>query len=100
MRRPASPAPQAERGRGMRGTPKKPCIFWGPDSPLRRWKRLEVEMQQRALWRTIAAFAAFAFCSVAATSAPAQNYPDRPVKIISDSAPGSAVDSVLRIIGD
>jgi tripartite-type tricarboxylate transporter receptor subunit TctC len=57
-------------------------------------------MQQRAFWRIIAAFAAIAFCSIAATSAQAQSYPDRPVKIISDSAPGSAVDSALRIIGD
>jgi tripartite-type tricarboxylate transporter receptor subunit TctC len=29
-----------------------------------------------------------------------QNYPDRPVKIISDSAPGSAVDVTLRLIAD
>src|ERR1700738_1573653 len=32
--------------------------------------------------------------------AQAQNYPDRPVKIISDSAPGSAVDVTLRVIAD
>jgi tripartite-type tricarboxylate transporter receptor subunit TctC len=37
-----------------------------------------------------------------AIGAPAQaeNYPDRPVKIISDSAPGSAVDVTLRVIAD
>ena len=54
-------------------------------------------MQQHAFWRG-ALFAALV--SIAASSAHAQNYPDRPVKIISDSAPGSAVDSALRIIGD
>src|SRR2546427_6226786 len=30
----------------------------------------------------------------------AQNYPERPVKIISDSAPGSAVDVTLRVVAD
>jgi tripartite-type tricarboxylate transporter receptor subunit TctC len=37
-----------------------------------------------------------------ATSAPAsaQSYPSRPVKIISDSAPGSAPDVILRIVAD
>jgi tripartite-type tricarboxylate transporter receptor subunit TctC len=32
--------------------------------------------------------------------APAQTYPDRPVKIISDSAPGSAPDFILRLVAD
>src|ERR1700730_9821285 len=57
----------------------------GSASPLRRWKRLEVEMQQHAFWRG-ALFAALT--GIAASSADAQNYPDRPVKIISDSGPG------------
>src|SRR5919109_1705438 len=34
------------------------------------------------------------------TPAQAQDYPTRPVKIISDSAPGSAVDVTLRIVAD
>jgi tripartite-type tricarboxylate transporter receptor subunit TctC len=38
--------------------------------------------------------------SAAATLAAAQTYPDRPVRIISDSAPGSAVDFVLRLVAD
>jgi tripartite-type tricarboxylate transporter receptor subunit TctC len=54
-------------------------------------------MRQRARW---CAVAALALCSSTATAALAESYPDRPVKIISDSAPGSAVDSVLRITGD
>jgi tripartite-type tricarboxylate transporter receptor subunit TctC len=32
--------------------------------------------------------------------APAQDYPSRPVRIITDSAPGSAIDVILRIVGD
>src|SRR5262245_35463725 len=32
--------------------------------------------------------------------APAQDFPNRPVKIITDSAPGSAVDVILRLIAD
>src|SRR5262245_8341565 len=37
--------------------------------------------------------------SLAAT-AHAEDYPTRPVKIISDSAPGSAVDVTLRMVAD
>jgi tripartite-type tricarboxylate transporter receptor subunit TctC len=33
-------------------------------------------------------------------NAQAENYPNRPVRIISDSAPGSAVDISLRIVAD
>jgi len=36
----------------------------------------------------------------AATQAGAQTYPTQPVKIISDSAPGSAVDTSLRIVAE
>jgi tripartite-type tricarboxylate transporter receptor subunit TctC len=35
-----------------------------------------------------------------AASAQAQDYPTRPVKMISDSAPGSAVDVTLRMVAD
>jgi tripartite-type tricarboxylate transporter receptor subunit TctC len=35
-----------------------------------------------------------------ADRAHAQAYPTKPVKIISDSAPGSAIDTNLRIIAD
>jgi tripartite-type tricarboxylate transporter receptor subunit TctC len=35
-----------------------------------------------------------------ATQAEAQSYPSKPVRIISDSAPGSAVDTNLRIIAE
>jgi len=34
------------------------------------------------------------------TSASAQSYPGGPVKVISDSAPGSAPDAILRIVAD
>ena len=36
----------------------------------------------------------------AATQAQSQSYPTKPVRIISDSAPGSAIDTNLRIIGE
>jgi len=36
----------------------------------------------------------------AITPATAQDFPTRPVKIITDSAPGSAVDVILRLIAD
>ena len=37
---------------------------------------------------------------IAPATAPAQEFPARPVKIITDSAPGSAVDVILRVIAD
>jgi tripartite-type tricarboxylate transporter receptor subunit TctC len=37
---------------------------------------------------------------VAAAPVPAQDYPTRPVRLITDSGPGSAVDSTNRIIAD
>jgi tripartite-type tricarboxylate transporter receptor subunit TctC len=39
-------------------------------------------------------------CVAAAIPAPAQDYPNRPVRIITDSAPGSAIDVILRTIAD
>jgi tripartite-type tricarboxylate transporter receptor subunit TctC len=41
-----------------------------------------------------------AFSAYPAATAQAQDYPTRPVKIISDSAPGSAVDVTLRMVAD
>jgi tripartite-type tricarboxylate transporter receptor subunit TctC len=49
-------------------------------------------------WITI--FSLFALAATAATEANAQAYPTRPVRIISDSSPGSAVDTGLRVIAD
>jgi tripartite-type tricarboxylate transporter receptor subunit TctC len=37
---------------------------------------------------------------IAAVSAQAQDFPARPVRIITDSGPGSAIDVILRIVGD
>ncbi len=41
-----------------------------------------------------------ASCSSPPLPAQAQDYPNRPVKIITNSAPGSAIDVILRIISD
>ena len=38
--------------------------------------------------------------SAAAGPARAQDYPNRPVRLISNSAPGSAIDVIMRIIAD
>lgn len=46
---------------------------------------------------SLALLAAFGF---AAQKAQAQTYPNRPVRLISDSAPGSAIDVPLRIIAE
>src|SRR3954449_221218 len=46
------------------------------------------------------------FCLALITAIPAsiptsaQDFPTRPIKIITDSAPGSAVDVILRVIAD
>src|SRR5229473_1057783 len=41
-----------------------------------------------------------ALWAVAGAPAQAEDYPAGPVKIISDSAPGSAVDVTLRVVAD
>lgn len=38
--------------------------------------------------------------AIATTPARAQDYPTRPVRIVTDSAPGSAIDVILRIVAD
>ena len=49
--------------------------------------------------RLIALSCALPFLGIA-IPAQAQDYPARPVRIITDSAPGSAIDATLRIIAD
>src|SRR6266851_814603 len=57
-------------------------------------------MKVHALWRKMIILCFAALWSAVGVPARAENYPDRPVKIISDSAPGSAVDVTLRVIAD
>ena len=53
-----------------------------------------------ARWFKIAFLALLAVSASAGAQAQLQDYPARPVRIIADSAPGSAVDVVLRIIAE
>ena len=48
----------------------------------------------------LASFVLVAALIGGATQAQAQSYPTKPVRIISDSAPGSAIDTNLRIIAE
>jgi tripartite-type tricarboxylate transporter receptor subunit TctC len=48
----------------------------------------------------LASFVLLAALIGGATQAQAQSYPTKPVRIISDSAPGSAIDTNLRIIAE
>jgi tripartite-type tricarboxylate transporter receptor subunit TctC len=57
-------------------------------------------MRARRLTSFAAAWWALSICGFAAQSAQAQDYPTRPVRLISDSAPGSAIDVNMRIIAD
>jgi tripartite-type tricarboxylate transporter receptor subunit TctC len=52
--------------------------------------------------RSFGIVASWLLVLAAMTGAPtqAQDFPNRPVKIITDSAPGSAVDVILRVIAD
>src|SRR5258705_5021768 len=51
-------------------------------------------------WSQILSVWLLALAATAALPARAQDFPTRPVKIITDSGPGSAVDVILRVIAD
>ena len=51
-------------------------------------------------WLKLALLSLLTVSAAGVTRAQSQNYPTKPVRIISDSAPGSAVDTTLRIIAE
>ena len=51
-------------------------------------------------WLKLVSLCLLALAANLAATAQAEDYPARPVKIISDSAPGSAVDVTLRMVAD
>ena len=51
-------------------------------------------------WFIAASLLALPVIGFAATTARAEDYPTHPVRLISDSAPGSAIDVAMRIIAD
>jgi tripartite-type tricarboxylate transporter receptor subunit TctC len=51
-----------------------------------------------ARWRRLAAASFFLLPMLGGSAAQAQSYPTHPVRLISDSAPGSAIDVTMRII--
>jgi len=57
-------------------------------------------LQESGLHRLAAGCCLALAVIVTAATAQAQDFPNRPVKIITDSAPGSAVDVILRVIAD
>jgi len=60
----------------------------------------ESGLQESGLHRLAAGCCLALAVIVTAATAQAQDFPNRPVKIITDSAPGSAVDVILRVIAD
>src|SRR5262245_25300440 len=67
-------------------------------SPL-RWPKSATREDRMPVHRcTLGSLALLA--ALAATPAAAQDYPARPVRIISDSAPGSAIDVIIRIVAE
>ena len=51
-------------------------------------------------WSSIACLVALCTAAVVEARAQAESYPNNPVRLISDAAPGSAIDTGLRIIAD
>ena len=54
----------------------------------------------RALARNVATASLLVLWSAVQAFAQAESFPNRPVKIVLDSAPGSAIDVSLRIVAD
>jgi tripartite-type tricarboxylate transporter receptor subunit TctC len=57
-------------------------------------------MKSNSLWLKLALFGLLTVSAAGAARAQSESYPAKPVRIISDSAPGSAIDTNLRIIAD
>ena len=57
-------------------------------------------MHSTKRWFIAASLLVLPVIGLAATAARAQDYPTHPVRLISDSAPGSAIDVTMRIIAD
>ncbi|CAN0422240.1 unnamed protein product, partial [Phaeothamnion confervicola] len=57
-------------------------------------------MRAHRRWLMLASLCLLPMLGLSAGIARAQDYPSRPVRIITDSAPGSAIDVLLRIIGE
>jgi tripartite-type tricarboxylate transporter receptor subunit TctC len=60
----------------------------------------QTHVEKRPLWPRAAILCLAVLGVAGARAAAAEHYPERPVKIISDSAAGSAVDVTLRVIAD
>src|SRR5467141_2650130 len=62
--------------------------------------RSEDSMKTHRFWCKFTMLFLLTHLAAGGTSVRAEDYPIRQVKIISDSAPGSAVDVTLRVIAD
>src|SRR5262249_2194244 len=88
---------------GPRGSKFASCT--GAHASEQREQQVEQQVEQHmALHRGLQRLAAGCCLALAViitvSTARAQDFPNRPVKIITDSAPGSAVDVILRVIAD
>ena len=57
-------------------------------------------MRESASWIATILFSLFAVTLGAIPLAAAEDYPNRPVRLITDSAPGSAIDVPVRLIAE
>src|SRR5262249_13091771 len=57
-------------------------------------------LEEHMMWRCLSSLTLFATLLAGAAQAQVETYPSRPVRIISDSAPGSAIDVTLRVVAD
>src|SRR5262245_61764316 len=83
---------QEERDMGLRDMGLR-------DMGLRDMGLRDMGLRDMGFPRLVAGCLALAVIVIAPTTQ-AQDFPNRPVKILTDSAPGSAVDVILRVIAD
>src|SRR5215510_15324921 len=64
----------------------------------RHYSCLRRKLIMKLHWRSI--IVSLSLLALVAADANAQDYPDKPVRIITHSAPGGSPDALLRLVGD
>jgi tripartite-type tricarboxylate transporter receptor subunit TctC len=81
-------------------SPHKPARIVALSAPAGAHQDPEETMKSHPTFPAALALAVAAFAGPASAAAPAKTYPERPIRLLVPNAPGSAVDTLSRIVGN